>query len=145
MCAAREEDHNPATAGDLSTMLQARTDIPHGHRAEVARFMEDLTASKTGSWMSVISLHGGGSPAAMKREIYRYYPIEERVELVEKLLDRGVVDEDGKRVSKQPGHGPVGAMPETHSSTTRRTIHQSRETRPAANKSLARGTILYFA
>ena len=110
-----EEDHNPATAGDLSTMLQARADIPHGHRAEVARFMEDLTASKTGSWMSVISLHGGGSPAAMKREIYRYYPIEERVELVEKLLDRGVVDEDGKRVSKQPGRCcPVGCqVPET--------------------------------
>ena len=110
-----EEDHNPATSGDLSSMLQARADIPHGHRAEVARFMEDLTASKTGSWMSVISLHGGGSPAAMKREIYRYYPIEERVELVEKLLDRGVVDEDGKRVSKQPGRCcPVGCqVPET--------------------------------
>ena len=110
-----EEDHNPATAGNLSSMLQARADIPHGHRAEVARFMEDLTASKTGSWMSVISLHGGGSPAAMKREIYRYYPIEERVELVEKLLDRGVADEDGKRVSKQPGRCcPVGCqVPET--------------------------------
>ena len=110
-----EEDHNPATAGDLSSMLQTRADIPHGHRAEVARFMEDLTASKTGSWMSVISLHGGGSPAAMKREIYRYYPIEERVELVEKLLDRGVADEDGKRVSKQPGRCcPVGCqVPET--------------------------------
>ncbi|MGB0551940.1 MAG: 4-hydroxyphenylacetate 3-hydroxylase family protein [Alphaproteobacteria bacterium] len=110
-----DEDHNPETAGDLSTMLQARADIPHGHRAEVARFMEDLTASKTGSWMSVISLHGGGSPAAMKREIYRYYPIEERVQLVEKLLDRDVLAEDGKRVSKQPGRCcPVGCqVPET--------------------------------
>ena len=41
-----EEDHNPATAA-IFDMLQARTDIPHGHRAEVARFMEDLTASRS--------------------------------------------------------------------------------------------------
>ena len=61
--------------------------------------------------MSVISLHGGGSPAAMKREIYRYYPIEERVQLVEKLLDRDVLAKDGKRVSKQPGRCcPVGCQ-----------------------------------
>ena len=110
-----DEDHNPETAGDLAAMLQTRPDIPHQRRADVARLMEDLTASKAGTWMSVISLHGGGSPAAMKREIYRYYPIEERKELVEKLLDRGVVAEDGKRVSKQPGRCcPVGCqVPET--------------------------------
>ncbi len=110
-----DEDHNPETAGDLAAMLQTRPDIPHQRRADVARLMEDLTASKAGTWMSVISLHGGGSPAAMKREIYRYYPIEERKELVEKLLDRGVVAENGKRVSKQPGRCcPVGCqVPET--------------------------------
>jgi 4-hydroxybutyryl-CoA dehydratase/vinylacetyl-CoA-Delta-isomerase len=50
----------------------------------------------------VISLHGGGSPEAMKREIWRNYPVKEKVELVESLLDRGVLDE-GRRVSKQPG------------------------------------------
>jgi len=38
----------------------------------------------------VISLHGGGSPAAMKQEIYRNYPIGSKVELVERLLQRGV-------------------------------------------------------
>ncbi len=106
-----DEDHNPETAGRSGDHAAGAPDIPHGHRADVARFMEDLTASKTGSWMSVISLHGGGSPAAMKREIYRYYPIEERKELVEKLLDRGVVAENGKRVSKQPGRCcPVGCQ-----------------------------------
>ena len=110
-----DEDHNPETSGDLAAMLQTRPDIPHQRRADVARLMEDLTASKAGTWMSVISLHGGGSPAAMKREIYRYYPIEERRELVEKLLDRGVAAENGKRVSRQPGRCcPVGCqVPET--------------------------------
>jgi 4-hydroxybutyryl-CoA dehydratase/vinylacetyl-CoA-Delta-isomerase len=50
----------------------------------------------------VISLHGGGSPEAMKREIWRNYPVMEKMELVESLLDRGILDE-GRRVSKQPG------------------------------------------
>jgi 4-hydroxybutyryl-CoA dehydratase/vinylacetyl-CoA-Delta-isomerase len=69
---------------------------------EVLRFMEDLTASHQGGWYSVISLHGGGSPEAMKREIWRNYPVEERVGLVGRLLDRGVLD-GGERISKQPG------------------------------------------
>jgi 4-hydroxybutyryl-CoA dehydratase/vinylacetyl-CoA-Delta-isomerase len=38
----------------------------------------------------------------MKREIWRNYPVMEKVELVESLLDRGVLAE-GRRVSKQPG------------------------------------------
>ncbi len=40
-----EEDHNPATAGRLSELLTARSDIPYEKRIEVARFVEDLTAS----------------------------------------------------------------------------------------------------
>jgi 4-hydroxybutyryl-CoA dehydratase/vinylacetyl-CoA-Delta-isomerase len=72
---------------------------------DVARLIEDLTASGEAGWYSVISLHGGGSPEAMKREIYRNYPIEDRVALVEKLLDRGVLaGEDGKPArNRQPG------------------------------------------
>ncbi|MEZ5853388.1 MAG: 4-hydroxyphenylacetate 3-hydroxylase N-terminal domain-containing protein [Hyphomicrobiaceae bacterium] len=97
-----DEDHNPETAASLQAVLAGRPDVPATHRMEVARLMEDLTASHTGSWMSVISLHGGGSPEAMKREIWRNYPVGEKRELVENLLDRGVTD-DGKRVSKQPG------------------------------------------
>ena len=38
----------------------------------------------------------------MKREIWRNYPIAEKTDLVERLLDRGVLN-DGSRVSKQPG------------------------------------------
>lgn len=97
-----DEDHNPETAASLSAVLSGRADIPAEKRLEVARFMEDLTASHQAGWYSVISLHGGGSPEAMKREIWRNYPVEERSALVERLLDRGVLDE-GRRVSKQPG------------------------------------------
>ena len=97
-----DEDHNPETAASLSAVLTGRADIPYAQRAEVARMIEDLTVSKEAGWYSVISLHGGGSPEAMKREIWRNYPVMEKVELVETLLGRGVLD-DGRRVSKQPG------------------------------------------
>jgi 4-hydroxybutyryl-CoA dehydratase/vinylacetyl-CoA-Delta-isomerase len=83
-------------------VLAGRPDVPAAKRMEVARLMEDLTASYAGGWMSVISLHGGGSPEAMKREIWRNYPVGEKAAMVEQLLDRGALDE-GKRVSKQPG------------------------------------------
>jgi 4-hydroxybutyryl-CoA dehydratase / vinylacetyl-CoA-Delta-isomerase len=97
-----DEDHNPETAGSLAAVLAGRPDIPASQRMVVARFVEDLTASHQGGWYSLISLHGGGSPEAMKREIWRNYPVMEKVELVERLLDRGLLDE-GQRVSKQPG------------------------------------------
>ena len=71
-------------------MLRANPDVPYDKRIEVARFIEDLTAGYQGGWYSVISLHGGGSPAAMKQEIWRNYPIGSKVELVERLLERGV-------------------------------------------------------
>jgi 4-hydroxybutyryl-CoA dehydratase/vinylacetyl-CoA-Delta-isomerase len=97
-----DEDHNPETKASLSAVLGGRADIPAEQRLEVSRLIEDLTISHQGGWYSVISLHGGGSPEAMKREIWRNYPVGEKVELVERLLDRGVLA-DGRRVSKQPG------------------------------------------
>jgi len=56
----------------------------------------------------------------MKREIYRRYPIEERVALVERLLDRGVhAGSDPRWFGRQPGRcclsgcrGPELAGPE---------------------------------
>ena len=45
--------------------------------------------------MSVISLHGGGSPEAMKGEIHRRYPFADRKALVERLIDRGLVADEG--------------------------------------------------
>jgi 4-hydroxybutyryl-CoA dehydratase/vinylacetyl-CoA-Delta-isomerase len=101
-----DEDHNPETAARLSDVLRANPDIPYEQRIETARFIEDLTASYQGGWYSVISLHGGGSPAAMKQEIYRNYPVGSKVELVERLLERGVTVEDPKRPitqNRQPG------------------------------------------
>ena len=97
-----EEDHNPETRASLAAVLAGRPDIPAAQRLEVSRLVEDLTASHQGGWYSVISLHGGGSPEAMKREIWRNYPVTDRVELVHRLLDRGVLDL-GQPMSKQPG------------------------------------------
>lgn len=99
-----DEDHNPATAGSIADTLRGRADIPHAQRAEVARFIEDLTVSETAGWYSTISLHGGGSPEAMKMEIFRNYPVEEKVGLVERLLDRGVMTGGSQsQLQDQPG------------------------------------------
>jgi 4-hydroxybutyryl-CoA dehydratase/vinylacetyl-CoA-Delta-isomerase len=97
-----EEDHNPETRAALEAVLAGRADIPAAQRLAVSRLIEDLTASDQGGWYSVISLHGGGSPEAMKREIWRSYPVEEKAAFVDRLLERGLADR-GRRVSKQPG------------------------------------------
>jgi 4-hydroxybutyryl-CoA dehydratase/vinylacetyl-CoA-Delta-isomerase len=86
-----EEDHNPETKASLSAVLAGNPGVPYEHRARVARFIEDLTASDAGGWMSVISLHGGGSPEAMKREIFRRYPVPARRQLVSRLINRGLM------------------------------------------------------
>lgn len=100
-----DEDHNPATAATLAEVLQAAPGVPYDKRIQTARFIEDLTASYQGGWYSVISLHGGGSPAAMKQEIWRNYPVGSKVELVERLLERGVLHDDRRAITKnrQPG------------------------------------------
>ncbi len=98
-----DEDHNPETRADLAAVLAGRPDVPASARLEVARLMEDLTASYQGGWYSVISLHGGGSPEAMKREIWRNYPVGDRAETVAALLDRGVASVAARVRDKQPG------------------------------------------
>ena len=102
-----DEDHNPETAARLSDVLRANPAVPYEQRIETARFIEDLTAGYQGGWYSVISLHGGGSPAAMKQEIYRNYPIGSKVELVERILERGVAA-DGSADSAP--HDPLRAI-----------------------------------
>ncbi len=97
-----DEDHNPLTAASLAAVLGGRADIPAAQRLEVARFIEDLTVSHQAGWYSVISLHGGGSPEAMKREIWRNYPVPEKKALVETLLNRGIAA-DGQGTGTQPG------------------------------------------
>lgn len=103
---APEDDHNPVSGIDLGELLGGRPDIPYDKRARIARFMEDLSVSDTAGWYSTISLHGGGSPEAMKREIFRRYPIPQRKRLVERLINRGAAAEaNGEAASDaaQPG------------------------------------------
>jgi 4-hydroxybutyryl-CoA dehydratase/vinylacetyl-CoA-Delta-isomerase len=100
-----DEDHNPLTAAALQDVLRANPNVPYDKRIETARFIEDLTASYQGGWYSIISLHGGGSPEAMKREIYRNYPIGSKVQLVERLLNRGLTTDPDRAITgnSQPG------------------------------------------
>ncbi|ODS91560.1 MAG: 4-hydroxyphenylacetate 3-hydroxylase [Comamonas sp. SCN 65-56] len=100
-----DEDHNPETAAKLADVLRANPAVPYDKRIEAARLIEDLTASYQGGWYSLISLHGGGSPAAMKQEIWRNYPVGSKVELVERLLERGVVHDANRPITKnrEPG------------------------------------------
>lgn len=97
-----DEDHNPETEASLAAVLVGRQEIPVERRKDILRFIEDLTVSNQAGWYSVISLHGGGSPEAMKREIWRNYPVAEKEDLVTQLLDRGVYNQ-GQKISKQPG------------------------------------------
>ncbi|MCG7394237.1 hypothetical protein MHY87_15125 [Microvirga sp. ACRRW] len=70
-------------------------------RAEVACFIEDLTVSHEAGWYCLISLHGGGSPEAMKGSLAKL-----------SRHGKGRTDGEparpwcsgrGRRVSKQPG------------------------------------------
>ncbi len=100
-----DEDHNPQTAARLADVLRANPDVPYDKRIAAARFVEDLTASYQGGWYSVISLHGGGSPAAMQQEIWRNYPVGSKVDLVERLLERGLLNDASRPITanRQPG------------------------------------------
>ncbi|MCB1747938.1 MAG: 4-hydroxyphenylacetate 3-hydroxylase [Gammaproteobacteria bacterium] len=97
-----DDDHNPEASASLAEVLAGRADIPYDKRAQVARFMEDLTASDAAGWMSLISIHGGGSPQALKAEIHRRYPIDDRKRLVERLIERGLTGK-GPGCAREPG------------------------------------------
>jgi len=100
-----DEDHNPETAARLAEVLRANPEVPYDKRIAAARLVEDLTASYQGGWYSVISLHGGGSPEAMRREIWRNYPVGDKAELVARLLERNVAAGPGRKIAgdRQPG------------------------------------------
>ncbi len=100
-----DEDHNPEAAAALDAIFAGRAGQAPGHRVALARVMEDLTVSNQGGWYSLISLHGGGSPEAMKREIWRHYPVEEKRQLIAALMERGVVADESApaKAGQQPG------------------------------------------
>lgn len=102
-----DEDHNPETGARLSEVLRANPAIPYEQRIQTARFIEDLTAGYQGGWYSVISMHGGGSPAAMKQEIWRNYPVGNKVELVERLLERGVAADGSAAATPHDPSRPI--------------------------------------
>ena len=97
-----DEDHNPAAAATIHQAFAGRPGQQEGHRVALAHVMEDLTVSNQGGWYSVISLHGGGSPEAMKREIWRNYPVAEKTQLIDTLMERGLLAGEGKP-GAQPG------------------------------------------
>jgi 4-hydroxybutyryl-CoA dehydratase / vinylacetyl-CoA-Delta-isomerase len=96
------EDHNPDAAASLDRIFAGGSGVDPRQRRTVSRLIEDLTASYQGGWYSLISLHGGGSPEAMKREIWRHYPVPEKTALVANLIDRGIAG-DREPTSRQPG------------------------------------------
>jgi 4-hydroxybutyryl-CoA dehydratase/vinylacetyl-CoA-Delta-isomerase len=139
-----DEDHNPATSAKLADVLRGRPDIPYDKRIEVARFIEDLTASSQGGWYSVISLHGGGSPEGMKKEIFRNYPLGNKVDLVERLLERGLLADTERKITRnrQPGSccdsGCLPASPAAPQMVPLPKVADARrKTRPVAAKSIA--------
>jgi 4-hydroxybutyryl-CoA dehydratase/vinylacetyl-CoA-Delta-isomerase len=139
-----DEDHNPVTGAKLADVLRGRPDIPYDKRIEVARFIEDLTASSQAGWYSVISLHGGGSPEAMKKEIFRNYPLGNKVDLVERLLERGVLADPERKITRnrQPGACcDSGCMPVLPAAPQMvplpKTSDARRKARPVTAKSIA--------
>ena len=115
-----DDDHNPDTMEKLDVLMSANPDIAPHRRATIARMIEDLTASHSGAWYSVISVHGGGSPEALKREIFRNYPIADKVDLVERLIERGVHATAASN-SKQPGQCcDTGCEPSVQSTLPKR-------------------------
>ena len=113
-------------------MLRANPDIPYDKRIEVARLIEDLTASYQAGWYSVISLHGGGSPEAMKKEIWRNYPVGNKVDLVERLLERGVLTDETRKITgnRQPGAAASTAARRHRARPWRRCRSQAPEEEP---------------
>lgn len=55
------------------------------HRIDMARLLQDLSASDEGGWYALISLHGGGSPEAMRASAVRQYDLDSRRELARRL------------------------------------------------------------
>jgi len=83
-----EDMENPDLKEKLTDYLQGREDIPTDHRLNIARLLEDITASYQGGWYSTISIVGGGPPEAQRMEIVRKYDIEERKSLVQMIIQQ---------------------------------------------------------
>lgn len=73
------EDIALPDAGEfIDQYLVGKHGISARERIHMARFIEDLTASKEGGFYALISIHGGGSPEAMRMSAVRNYDIESK-------------------------------------------------------------------
>lgn len=81
-----EDIENPETNSIIENYLVGKHGIKAEDRITMARFIEDLTASKEGGFYSIISLHGGGSPEALRMSALRSYDVDSQREHISKKL-----------------------------------------------------------
>ncbi|MDD3705114.1 MAG: 4-hydroxyphenylacetate 3-hydroxylase family protein [Clostridiaceae bacterium] len=72
---------NPETKEYIDKYLKANPDVPTEHRIRLARLIENMT----GGTALAESMHGAGSPQAMKVMIYRESNMEHKKKLAKKL------------------------------------------------------------
>ena len=124
-----DEDHNPETSGvaRCGHAADGRT-FPPTSASRSARFIEDLTASYEARL--VLGDHAARRRLAGSDEAGDLAQLSglEKVELVERLLDRGILDE-GRRVSKQPGRCCATGcqVPEPHQHTASSALEDAAE------------------
>jgi 4-hydroxybutyryl-CoA dehydratase/vinylacetyl-CoA-Delta-isomerase len=84
--APTSEDVSDEKAGTIiDKYLKGRSDVATSDRIQMARLLEDLTASGEGGWYAVISAHGGGSPEAMRMSSVKNYDLDSRKNLAKHL------------------------------------------------------------
>ena len=87
---ASQQENDGAIAAALVYAQRIASDNPaleHAHRRLMRLHWPRRRAPASG-------LHGGGSPAAMKQAIWRNCPVGSKADLVERLLDRGVLHQE---------------------------------------------------
>ena len=74
-----EDDYrSPEVGGYLKKYLAGPAAIAVDDRVHCFRLIEDMTASKFAGLLMVASVHGGGSPEAERKAIFRSYDLESR-------------------------------------------------------------------
>jgi aromatic ring hydroxylase len=74
-----EEDYrSPQLGGYLKKYLAGPASVAVDDRVRCFRLIEDLTASRYAGLLMVASVHGGGSPEAERKAIFRSYDLESR-------------------------------------------------------------------
>ena len=76
---------NPATGDYLRKYLVGANGTPAENKIRIVRFIEFMTRGAGAASYLTESLHGGGSPAAMKINIARYANYEAKQKLAKRL------------------------------------------------------------